>query len=153
MLSPSLEDYLEEIYRFSINNAVVRVSDIANCLNVTMPSVNNAIHKLSNANYLIYKKYKELVLTDKGLILGKFLVERNNILQSFLRIINSQCDISAEAEAMEHYLSLPSIRAIEDLLDFMEKNRKCYKEFLTHCKHRRNKRIGLLDGYEIVKGE
>ncbi|HHY27016.1 MAG TPA: iron dependent repressor, partial [Desulfitobacterium dehalogenans] len=29
MLSPSLEDYLEEIYRFSLENSVVRVTDIS----------------------------------------------------------------------------------------------------------------------------
>ncbi|WP_066634529.1 metal-dependent transcriptional regulator [Desulfolucanica intricata] len=148
MLSPSLEDYLEEIYRFSLNNDVVRVSDIAACLEVTMPSVNNAIRKLSNENYLIYKKYKELVLTDKGRRVGSFLVERNKILQKFLKVINSQCDIGAEAEAMEHYLSLPTIRAIENLMDFMNINKECHESFLKHCQERQARGLGLLDGYQ-----
>lgn len=148
MLSPSLEDYLEEIYRFSLHNEVVRVSDIAACLDVTMPSVNSAIRKLSNENYLIYKRYKELLLTNKGRRVGKFLVERNSILQKFLQVINSACDVKAEAEAMEHYLSLPTIRSIESLLDFMESNRDCYKKFLEHCRYRQEKGLGLVDGYE-----
>lgn len=148
MLSPSLEDYLEEIYRFSLTNNVVRVSDIACCLDVTMPSVNNAIRKLSTGNYLIYKKYKELVLTDKGRKLGKFLVERNRILQNFLKVINSKCDVKAEVEAMEHYLSLPTIRAIENLLDFMEDNKECYEKFVRHCRYRDEEGLGLVDGYQ-----
>lgn len=151
MLSPSLEDYLEEIYRFSIENYVVRVSDIASCLAVSMPSVNHAIRRLSNEGYLVYEKYKELVLTAEGRHLGKFLVERNTILQNFLQIINSQCDIRAEAEAMEHYLSLPTIRSIENLLDFMQENQECYEHFLEHCHYREEQGLGLPDGYSPAK--
>ncbi|MBO8138834.1 MAG: DNA-binding protein [Desulfotomaculum sp.] len=147
MLSPSLEDYLEEIYRFSLNNDVVRVSDIASCLDVTLPSVNSAIRKLSEKEYLIYKKYRELVLTEKGRRVGKFLVERNRMLQNFLKAINSQCDVKAEAEAMEHYLSLPTIRAIENLLDFLESNKECRKKFMKHCQYRNEKGLGLVNGY------
>lgn len=148
MLSPSLEDYLEEIYRFSLHNDVVRVSDIATCLDVTMPSVNNAIRKLSSENYLVYKKYRELVLTDKGRKLGKFLVERNSILQKFLEVIYSNCDIKAEAEAMEHYLTMPSIRSIESLVDFLEKNSACRQKFLEHYRHRSEQGLGLVNGYK-----
>jgi len=147
MLSPSLEDYLEEIYRFSLHNKVVRVSDIADCLNVTLPSVNNAIRKLHEKNYLIYKKYRDLVLTDKGRRVGKFLVDRNSILQKFLDVIDSDCDIKAEAEAMEHYLTLPTIRAIENILDFLEANDDCRERFQQHCKYRHKKGLGLKDGY------
>lgn len=136
MLSPSLEDYLEEIYRFSQSHEVVRVSDIASCLGVTMPSVNRAIRKLSNGKYLVYKRYKELVLTEKGRRLGKFLVERNRILQEFLKMIGSQCNISAEAEAMEHYLSLPTIKSFENLLEFFRLNQEYYARFLEHCSQR-----------------
>lgn len=147
MLSPSLEDYLEEIYRFSLHNDVVRVSDIAACLDVTMPSVNSAIRKLSSENYLIYKRYKELVLTNKGRRLGKFLVERNTILQKFLIVIKSDCDISAEVEAMEHYLTLPTIRTIESLVDFLENNQECYARYLKYCQYRQEQGLGLIDGY------
>ncbi len=148
MLSPSLEDYLEEIYRFSIQNNVVRVSDIADCLNVTLPSVNNAIRKLHQKNYLVYKKYRDLVLTEKGRKVGKFLVDRNSILQKFLQEIDSQCDIEAEAEAMEHYLTLPTIRAIENLLHFLEDNQECREKFLQHCEQRKKMGLGLKDGYQ-----
>lgn len=139
---------MEEIYRFSLHHNVVRVSDIAACLDVTMPSVNNAIRKLSGENYLVYKRYKELVLTSKGRRVGKFLVDRNHILQRFLKMIQSDCDINAEAEAMEHYLTLPTIRAMESLLDFMEKHPECYHSFLSHYRCRREQGFGLQDGYQ-----
>jgi len=52
MLSPSLEDYLEEIYRFSMQQKTVRVTDISHKLNVAMPSVTKALSKLKAQNYI-----------------------------------------------------------------------------------------------------
>jgi len=148
MLSPSLEDYLEEIYRFSLTNYVVRVTDIAACLDVSLPSVSSAIRKLSRDNYLAYRRYKEVVLTDKGKRLGRFLVERNRILQDFLRMIRSECDVSAEAEAMEHYLTLPTIRSIENLVNFMSVHPECYQKLIEHFTERKRAGKGLMNGYD-----
>ncbi|HZK43132.1 MAG TPA: iron dependent repressor, metal binding and dimerization domain protein [Syntrophomonadaceae bacterium] len=147
MLSPSLEDYLEEIYRFSLYNDIVRVTDIAKCLDVTMPSVSNAIRRLSRKGYLVYRKYEDLVLTDKGERLGRFLVERNQILQDFFLLIESKCDVAKEAEAMEHYLSLPTIRAIQHLIDFLQIHTDSYERFLNHYKCREEHGLGIIDGY------
>lgn len=147
MLSPSLEDYLEEIYRLSLSNDVVRVSDIALCLDVTLPSVSNAVRRLSRKNYLTYRRYKEVVLTERGCTLGKFLVERNRVLQEFLRVLNSECDIPEEAEAMEHYLTLPTIRSIENLVSFMAEHTDCHNRFKEYCLQRKEKGCGLVNGY------
>ncbi len=147
MLSPSLEDYLEEIYRFSLHNKIVRVSDIANCLQVTMPSVNYAIRRLNMQGYLIYEKYQQLILTEQGEKLGFFLVERNRILQEFLILLNSQCDIEKEAEAMEHYLSLPTIKVIEYLIDFMQTYPDSYLQFINHSQAKEKQNWGIKDGY------
>lgn len=148
MLSPSLEDYLEEIYRFSLKSDIVRVSDIAACLNVTMPSVTSALRKLNSENYLTYKKYKEVGLTAKGRRLGRFLVDRNRVLQEFLTVLGADCDIKAEVEAMEHYLTLPTIRAIEHLVSFMRDNPQCYDKFNEYSNVRKQLGVGLTDGYQ-----
>ena len=37
MLTPSLEDYLEEIYRLSINQGFIRITDVARKLQVSLP--------------------------------------------------------------------------------------------------------------------
>ena len=122
MLSPSLEDYLEEIFRINQSGETVRVTDIAACLNVSLPSVTNAIKKLSESNYIKYRPYRDIVLTEKGKELGSFLVERNRIIQEFLILIGSRCNVVAEAEAMEHYLSLPTITAIINFVKFFNDN-------------------------------
>ena len=122
MLTPSLEDYLEEIYRFSLSLNTVRVTDISKKLKVALPSVTKALYKLRDESYIKYERYGEIKLTDKGNIFGNYLVTRNQLLQEFLALICSQCNFSVEAEAMEHYLSNATIEAIKTLVEFMKGN-------------------------------
>jgi DtxR family Mn-dependent transcriptional regulator len=136
MLSPSLEDYLEELYRFSLSNDIVRVTDISRKLNVSLPSVSKALRKLKAGQYINYQRYGIINLTDKGRKTGNFLVERNKILQEFLTLICADCDIAAEAEAMEHYLSKKTIESIQLLVTFMQEHPACYQIFLEHVANR-----------------
>ncbi|MBF8982835.1 DNA-binding protein [Lutibacter sp. B2] len=131
MLSPSLEDYLEEIYRLSTLKDNIRVRDIADQLSVSSPSVVKALKKLNGENYINYERYSEISLTPKGKKLGNLLVKRNAVLQEFLTVIHSYCDKGKEAEAMEHYLSSPTISAIENLIAFMHQDqvKKMFDEF------------------------
>ncbi len=131
ILSPSLEDYLEEIYRFSQKKVEVRVTDIANKLDVSLPSVSKAIKILSEKGYLHYKPYQSLELSRKGENLGCFLVERNRTLQDFLTAIGSECNKEKEAEAMEHYLSQPTLEAITSLVIFFRENPTYQNEFIN----------------------
>jgi Mn-dependent DtxR family transcriptional regulator len=83
MLSPSLEDYLEEIYRFDKELGFARNTDIADKLNVSLPSVTKAVKILNKKGYLNHEPYKNITLTEKGEKLGNFLVRRNKTLQEF----------------------------------------------------------------------
>lgn len=129
MLTPSLEDYLEEIFRISQGGETIRVTDIAACLKVSLPSVTSALKKLSEGSYIKYRPYRDIILTEKGKDLGKFLVERNSIIQEFLNLIDSRCDVAAEAEAMEHYLSLPTLEAIINFVKFTGENPLWLQEY------------------------
>ncbi len=129
MLSPSLEDYLEEIYRFLDQQGYVRITDVAHKLDVSLPSVNKAVNKLDEKGYLDYQRYKNIELTKKGFILGKYLVRRNSTLRKFLQVIGSKCNREDEAEAMEHYLSKETVDAITKLVDFFQDRVDLQKDF------------------------
>lgn len=129
MLSPSSEDYLEEAYRLSINNKEIRIKDIAECLNVSMPSVVKGFRKLNRLGYISYRPYENIELTEIGKVKGCFLVERNRILRDFIEIIGADCDIKQEAEAMEHYLTISTIRSIEKLVKFFSENEDLLMQF------------------------
>lgn len=140
MLSPSLEDYLEEIYRFSLFLDNVRVTDISNRLKVALPSVTKALYKLRDQSYIKYERYGEIKLTDQGKEYGLYLVTRNQLLQEFLALICSKCNFAAEAEAMEHYLSMATIDAIRNLVEFMKDNPAWQQAFNDFMEQKQGKK-------------
>ncbi len=122
MPTPSMEDYLERIYKLIEEKGYARVSDIAEGLEVHPSSVTKMIQKLDKDNYLIYEKYRGLVLTNKGKKMGKRLMERHDLLESFLTTIGVQEEnIYKDVEGIEHHLSWDSITCIETLVEYFRR--------------------------------
>ncbi|MDT3427452.1 Mn-dependent DtxR family transcriptional regulator [Paenibacillus forsythiae] len=123
MPTPSMEDYLERIYKLIDEKGYARVSDIAEGLEVHPSSVTKMIQKLDKDDYLIYEKYRGLVLTTKGKKVGKRLVDRHKLLEEFLTIIGVQeQNIYRDVEGIEHHLSWDSITCIESLVEFFRRD-------------------------------
>ncbi|WP_284640524.1 transcriptional regulator MntR [Paenibacillus silviterrae] len=123
MATPSMEDYLEKIYKLIDEKGYARVSDIAEGLEVHPSSVTKMIQKLDKDNYLVYEKYRGLVLTSKGQKMGKRLVDRHALLEEFLTIIGvSEDTIYKDVEGIEHHLSWDSITCIETLLEYFRRD-------------------------------
>lgn len=123
MPTPSMEDYLERIYKLIDEKGYARVSDIAEGLEVHPSSVTKMIQKLDKDNYLIYEKYRGLVLTTKGKKMGKRLVDRHHLLESFLAMIGvREENIYKDVEGIEHHLSWDSITCIETLVEYMRRD-------------------------------
>ncbi|SFJ31923.1 transcriptional regulator MntR [Thermoflavimicrobium dichotomicum] len=123
MPTPSMEDYLENIYKLIEQKGYARVSDIAEALEVHPSSVTKMVQKLDQSKYLVYEKYRGLVLTAKGKKIGKRLVDRHHLLEQFLRLIGvNEEHIYNDVEGIEHHLSWDSITCIENLVDFLGKN-------------------------------
>ncbi|WP_168119263.1 transcriptional regulator MntR [Paenibacillus sp. HB172176] len=123
MPTPSMEDYLERIYKLIDEKGYARVSDIAEGLEVHPSSVTKMIQKLDKDSYLIYEKYRGLVLTNKGKKMGKRLVDRHQLLENFLTIIGVQDEnIYTDVEGIEHHLSWDSITCIETLVEYFRRD-------------------------------
>ncbi|MFS1512141.1 transcriptional regulator MntR [Chengkuizengella sp. SCS-71B] len=123
MATPSMEDYLERIYILIDEKGYARVSDIAEGLEVHPSSVTKMIQKLDKDQYLIYEKYRGLILTSKGKKIGKRLVARHHLLEKFLSTIGVQEEnIYDDVEGIEHHLSWDSITCIEALLEYFDRN-------------------------------
>lgn len=123
MRTPSMEDYIEQIYLLIENKGYARVSDIAEALSVHPSSVTKMVQKLDKNDYLIYEKYRGLVLTPKGKKIGKRLVYRHDLLEQFLKMIGVEKDnIYRDVEGIEHHLSWNSIDRIGDLVQYFTDN-------------------------------
>ncbi|WP_227395325.1 transcriptional regulator MntR [Jeotgalibacillus aurantiacus] len=129
MPTPSMEDYIEQIYILIDNKGYARVSDIAEALSVHPSSVTKMVQKLDKDEYLIYEKYRGLVLTKKGNKIGKRLVFRHELLEQFLAIIGvKEENIYNDVEGIEHHLSWNSIDRIGDLVQLFENNPELVNE-------------------------
>ncbi|SCW71440.1 iron (metal) dependent repressor, DtxR family [Paenibacillus tianmuensis] len=131
MATPSMEDYLERIYKLIDEKGYARVSDIAEGLEVHPSSVTKMIQKLDKDNYLIYEKYRGLVLTSKGQKVGKRLVDRHHLLEEFLTMIGvAEENIYKDVEGIEHHLSWDSITCIETLVEYFKRDTTRGEELL-----------------------
>lgn len=83
-LTKSNEDYLEAIRLLVLKNGVAQVKDIANMLNVKMPSVNSAVRHLAELGLVEYVQYAPVRLTEKGELRADQIIERHLTLKSFL---------------------------------------------------------------------
>jgi Mn-dependent DtxR family transcriptional regulator len=123
MPTPSMEDYIEQIYILIEEKGYARVSDIAEALSVHPSSVTKMVQKLDKDEYLVYEKYRGLVLTSKGKKIGKRLVFRHDLLEQFMQIIGvKQENIYNDVEGIEHHLSWDAIDRIGDLIQFFEED-------------------------------
>ncbi|MBF6633926.1 transcriptional regulator MntR [Planococcus beijingensis] len=123
MPTPSMEDHIEIIYSLIEQKGYARVSDIAEALSVLPSSVTKMVQKLDKDGYLIYERYRGLVLTPRGQKLGKRLLERHSLLEQFLRLIGVDEErIYGDVEGIEHHLSWNSIDRIADLVQLLEES-------------------------------
>ncbi|MFC4404234.1 transcriptional regulator MntR [Gracilibacillus xinjiangensis] len=123
MPTPTMEDYIEQIYLLIETKGYARVSAIADALQVQPSSVTKMVQKLDKDEYLNYEKYQGLVLTSKGQKMGKRLVYRHELLEQFLRLIGvNEENIYKDVEGIEHHLSWNSIDRIGDLVQFLKED-------------------------------
>jgi len=123
MPTPSMEDYIEQIYILIDEKGYARVSDIAEALSVHPSSVTKMVQKLDKDEYLVYEKYRGLILTSKGKKIGKRLVYRHDLLEQLLRIIGvKEENIYDDVEGIEHHLSWDAIDRVGDLVEYFEED-------------------------------
>ncbi|MBU8594783.1 transcriptional regulator MntR [Shouchella clausii] len=123
MPTPSMEDYLERIYMLIEEKGYARVSDIAEALEVHPSSVTKMVQKLDKSDYLVYERYRGLVLTAKGNKIGKRLVYRHELLEDFMKIIGvDDTHIYKDVEGIEHHISWDAIDRIGDLVQYFQEN-------------------------------
>lgn len=137
LLTPSMEDYLEMIYRCSLENNYIRLNIIAQKLNVKDSSASKMMKKLGEISLINYEKYGLISLTDKGRKLGLFLYERHNIIEEFLGNITEKNNILLETELIEHVISIDTVNDLKIFNEFI----KAYPDILAKYLEFKNNNI------------
>ena len=132
-LTASMEDYLEMIYRLSINNGFTRINELSTALNVQPPSATKMVQKLTELKLLKYEKYGIVLLEEDGKNLGEALLNRHNTIESFLRILDiPEAEILDETEKIEHTISKQTTICFQDFIEFMKNNPSIVDEFKVY---------------------
>jgi len=113
-----MEDYLEAIYELVDQKGYATSVDLAECLNVSQPSVTKMMRRLDRTELIDYEKYRGIRLTEKGIKLAKSIHERHGIVSEFLRKIGVDENIAnRDAEEIEHHIHPETLRKLQDLLE------------------------------------
>ncbi len=120
-LTSSMEDYLEVVLNLSEKVDVVRITDIANELNITKASVTQAIGTLKKMGLIIQDRYGPVYLSSTGKEHAAKVRYRHRTLRTFLVEVLGVSYKIAEKDAclMEHVLSP---HTMEKLVEFLEVN-------------------------------
>ena len=119
LTSPSEENYLEWIYRFS-RKGPVRPKDLAAKLGLKPPSVTKAISSLVDKGFVRRESRGPLELTAQGKMLGEAMVRRDQCLTTLLvEILDMPTKLAdQEVHRLEHALSEEVLMRLEALVDF-----------------------------------
>ncbi len=123
-ITPGLQEYLTAIYRLQRKGRNVRVKELADELNVTLPSVIDALKRLSKAGLVNYNRYSKVTLTENGKKSAILIINKEEIFYEFFREILGIEDERAREEAcwIEHGVSWESAERLKLFIDFLREN-------------------------------
>ena len=147
MISKSTEEYLKNMYVLNKQNGNIRVTDVANKMNCSKPSVNKAINNLKTEKLINYETYGTIELTEKGENLAKKILEAYDIVYIFFKDVLNLEENEAKSEADKVKLAM-SDNAINKMAKYVHKvlglnelncNYDVNKEKCRSCVRRTNK--------------
>ena len=120
-LGESAEDYLEAILMLKEKNGQVRSIDIADMLEVTKPSVSNAVKRLREKGYIEMDSSSYITLTDTGYKIARNVYERHQTITELFVSLGVEREVAQEdACRIEHILSEQSYKALMTLKDKLD---------------------------------
>ena len=118
-VSQSIEDYLERIHELIETKGYARVSDIADSLSLSRPSVSNMVQRLSRLGFVVYEKYRGITLTEHGVEVARRIQCRHVILTEFLTLLGLDRNVVAkDVEGIEHHVSAETLLQLERVVEY-----------------------------------
>jgi DtxR family Mn-dependent transcriptional regulator len=116
----SEENYLKTIYHLtSVSDAEVSTNAIAEKMETKASSVTDMLKKLSEKDWVNYKKYQGVSLTQKGQLAAKMIVRKHRLWEVFLvnKLGFAWDEVHDIAEQLEHIKSEQLTNKLDDFLD------------------------------------
>ena len=120
MISKALEEYLKTMYILQVQDKELRVTDIANQMNISKPSVTKAINSLKENGLVDYETYGKIELTENGNDLAKKILEAYDISYVFFKDVLGLDDEASKREAEKLKLTMED-NTINNLAKYVHK--------------------------------
>ncbi|MBU0712951.1 metal-dependent transcriptional regulator [bacterium] len=138
ILSESQQDYLKIVLDLINEKKVARIKEIARRKGVSMPSVTEAMRKLSKEDFVQYSVREFVELTPAGETAAHRLSSKNMFLKNFFIDVLGIENSIAEKEAceLEHHLSVATLDRLILLYQFLsecKKNDQLTLHLLKNC--------------------
>jgi len=121
MITLTEENYIKAIYHLGKHGKdMVNTNSIAESLDTKASSVTDMVKKLADKEYLNYKKYQGVILTEKGNHVAISIIRKHRLWEVFLveKLNFTWDEVHEVAEHLEHIKSEKLINELDALLDF-----------------------------------
>ena len=125
MVTPRIEDYLEELFLLESTGRSVTVTDLSSRLKITKGTVTATVQKLVELEFVEHERYGNLHLTEAGRRKGMTVFRRHEGFRAFFHeLLGLDRDHSSEmACSMEHYVDSVTEERLYALLEYFRKAR------------------------------
>lgn len=118
MATMTTEDYVITLNMLHDEGVRAIPARLAELLDVSAPTVTQALHRLERDGFLQWSNRREIELTDRGQVLAKTLIRRHRLIERWLTDVLGLDWASADEEA-HHLMHAISPRVEERLLHIM----------------------------------
>lgn len=129
--TPTQEDYLKAIWLLIQEKGYARVSDIADRLGLSHASVSRMIRRLHDEGLATYVPCGGLNLMPLGEGRGRTLVDRQNVLSAWLRVMGLPWGPALErtVEGIEHHFGPEALAEVAALVRYVEAHPRWWRRF------------------------
>jgi len=116
--SPTEENYLKALFSLANEKNEVSVSDLSQALNVSNPTTNSMVKRLSEKEWVDYKKYRPIRITSKGMELAASIIRKHRLTEMYLveKMGFGWEEVHEIAEQIEHIHSPGFFNRMDEIL-------------------------------------
>ncbi|MFT4772687.1 MAG: DtxR family Mn-dependent transcriptional regulator [Cryomorphaceae bacterium] len=116
--SPTEENYLKALFSLANEKNEVSVSDLSQALNVSNPTTNSMVKRLSEKEWVDYKKYRPIRITLKGMELAASIIRKHRLTEMYLveKMGFGWEEVHEIAEQIEHIHSPGFFNRMDEIL-------------------------------------
>lgn len=142
-MTESMEDYLESIADIVAEQGFVRVSDVAERLEIRRASVSIMIKRLSELGYLNHVPYRGFTLTPSGRAVASRVKARHETLAEFFELLHLPPGTRAkDVEGIEHHISGETLELLRSFIRFWRAHPSVAQDYSRHLGGERRKNGG-----------